>query len=94
MQNTNIFAPVTRFSRHAKVQMQRRSIPEAAVNLILDFAACSASGNGTRRYRFDNSSWADAAAALGSHAHAFEKFRNAYVIEGNDGIVVTAAWLH
>lgn len=81
-------------SRHAKVQMQRRCIPMAAVDLILGFAPSAPAGNGTQRYRFDKESWATAAEHLGSKSRAFEKFRNAYIIEANDGTVVTAAWLY
>ncbi|MEH6790620.1 DUF4258 domain-containing protein [Parasphingorhabdus sp.] len=81
-------------SRHAKTQMQRRCIPEAAVELILDFANATPSGSGTLRYRFDKRSWAAADKLLGSQARAFEKFRNAYVIEASNGTVVTVAWLH
>ncbi|VWX57297.1 hypothetical protein [Sphingorhabdus sp. 109] len=81
-------------SRHAKAQMQRRCIPEAAVELLLDFATATPSGGGTLRYRFDKRSWAVAEEFLGAQARAFEKFRNAYVIEASNGTVVTAAWLH
>lgn len=94
MQNNNIIAPVTHFSRHAKVQMQRRCIPEAAVDLILDFADWTSAGNGARRYCFSNHTWAQAVASLGSDTQGTEKFRNAYVIEANDGTVITAAWLY
>lgn len=93
MQHHPIIVSDTNFSSHAKVQMQRRCIPKDAVDLILDYADWTSSGSGTRRYRFTNRSWGQAAAALGSDASKFEKFRNAYVIEGSDGTIVTAAWL-
>lgn len=74
--------------------MQRRSIPSAAVELILDFAEWTPAGGGAQRYRFTNKSWACAAAHLGARAKEYEKYRNAYVIEASDGTIVTAAWLY
>lgn len=94
MRHLYLSAELSLLSRHARLQMQRRCIPEAAVELILDFATSTPAGNGTQRYRFDNRSWAAAAGHLGSQARIFEKYRNAYVIEANDGTVVTAAWLY
>lgn len=94
MQKHSFIFPRPPLSRHAKVQMQRRSIPEAAVELLLDFADCSPSWDGTRRYCFTKRSWAAATAFLGAEVRLFEKFRTAYVIEANDGTVITAAWLH
>lgn len=94
MRHFNFTTVSPRLSRHAMVQMQRRCIPDSAVELILDFAHSTPSGNGTQRYRFDNRTWAAAADFLGGRARDFEKFRNAYVIEGADGTVVTAAWLY
>lgn len=94
MHNHSFTPPRPPLSRHARVQMQRRSIPEAAVELLLDFADCTPSWDGTRRYRFTKRSWAAAAAFLGPDVRLFEKFRNAYVVEASDGTIITAAWLH
>lgn len=94
MHDNNFTPPRPPLSRHAQVQMQRRSITEAAIELLLDFADCTPSWNGSQRYRFTKRSWAAAAAFLGADAHLFEKFRNAYVVEGSDGTIITAAWLH
>ena len=93
MRYSSFTADLPRLSRHASVQMQRRCIPDHAVELILDFATASPAGGGAQRYRFDNRSWATALDYLGPQAPAFEKFRNAYVIEASDGTIVTAAWL-
>jgi hypothetical protein len=84
----------THYSRHAAVRMQQRSIPDAAVELLLDFALPTPVGGGSLSYRFTADTWADAQTALGSRAPAFVKYRNAYVIESADGVVITAAWLH
>ena len=81
-------------SQHAKTQMQRRAIPQAAVDLLLDFAQSTPSGNKTLRYRFDKRTWAMAMASLGPRALSCEKFRNAYVVEASDGTIITAAWLY
>lgn len=74
--------------------MQRRSISESAVELLLDFADCVPSWDGSRRYRFTKRSWAAASTYLGAEARRFEKFRNAYIVEAHDGTIITAAWLH
>lgn len=74
--------------------MQQRSIPADAVDLLLDFGTPTPVGDGATSYRFTATSWDAAASALGEAARAFHRYRNAYVIEGRNGVVVTAAWLH
>lgn len=85
---------VTRYSRHADVRMRQRRIPAAAIDLLLDFGEPTHAEAGARRYRFTRSSWAEAQAALGAAASTFAKYRNAYVVEGDAGVVITAAWLN
>jgi hypothetical protein len=84
----------TRYTHHAVVRMQQRSIPPAVVELLLDFGTATPVGGGACSYRFTKDSWAEAKAALGAAAVAFERYRNAYVVESSDGAVVTVAWLH
>lgn len=83
-----------RYSNHADLRMQQRCIPAAAVELLLDFAPSTPVGGGASSYRFTRESWAEAQAALGKTATALAKFRNAYVVESADGVIITAAWVH
>ena len=94
MPNQSLASQRTAFSRHAIVRMQQRSIPTAAVDLLLDFAQATPVGGGAISYRFTQDSWDIAMSVLGDAAPAFRRYRNAYVIEGRDGVVVTAAWLY
>lgn len=82
------------YSQHAGRRMQQRCIPAAAVELLLDYALPTPVGGGAVSYRFTKETWAEAQAALGAAAPAFAKFRNAYVIESADGVVITTAWLY
>ena len=74
--------------------MQQRSIPEAVVELLLDYAHPTPVGSGAQSYRFSRDTWGDAISALGARASAFAKYRDAYVIESGNGLVITAAWLY
>lgn len=94
MKPTYHAAIAARYTRHAALRMQQRSIPAAAVDLLLDYAEPAQAGDGALSYRFTRRTWAGARTALGPTARAFEKFRNAYVIESGDGTIITAAWLH
>jgi len=85
---------MARYSRHAERRMQQRSIPLAATELLLDYGYPTPAGGGATLWRFDRKSWRTMQSALGPSVRAFEKFRNAYLIEGGDGTIVTAAWLH
>ena len=84
----------TRYTYHASARMQKRSIPQAVVELLLDYAHPTPVGGGAQCYRFSRTTWADATSALGAKAPAFVKYRNAYVVESGDGLVITAAWLY
>lgn len=84
----------TTFSRHASARMQQRSIPVAAVELLLDYGNPTPVGGGAVSYRFTSETWDIAMSAVGDAARAYNRYRNAYVVEGRDGVIVTAAWLH
>ena len=84
----------TRYTHHANARMQQRSIPEAVVELLLDYAHPTPVGGDAQSYRFTRATWCDAVSALGAKASAFAKYRNAYVVESGDGLVITAAWLY
>jgi hypothetical protein len=94
MPHQTISIPRTSLSHHAVLRMQQRSIPAAAVDLLLDYAQPTPVGGGATSYRFTQKSWDLAMSVLGDAAPAFRRYRNAYVIEGRDGVVVTAAWLY
>lgn len=94
MKPTYQAAAFARYSHHADMRMQQRCIPADAVELLLDYAEPRLAGGGARSYRFTRTSWAEARAALGAVAPAFAKFRNAYVVESSDGVIITAAWRH
>lgn len=94
MPNQMLASPRTAVSRHAALRMQQRSIPSAVVDLLLDYADPTPVGGGAMSYRFNQTSWDFAMSSLGDAARSFGRYRNAYVIEGRNGVVVTAAWLH
>ena len=83
-----------KLSRHAQVRMQQRSIPQFIVDCLLDFTEPVAAGGGSFRYCFKTDSWAEAQRDMGSEARKLDRYRNAYVIVGKDGTVVTAARDH
>lgn len=73
--------------------MQQRSIKPAAVDLLLDFAGSTPVGGGALSYRFTDATWDEAMSCVGSCTPAYRRYRNAYVVESRDGVVITAAWL-
>lgn len=87
-----IFAHPT--SRHARVRMQQRSIPQVVIDLLLDFAEPVPAGGGCELFRFNAESWTEAFRASGARAGRMDRYRNAYAVVGADGLVVTAARLH
>lgn len=94
MPNFTYISAHTVISRHAAIRMQQRAIPAAAVDLLLDFARPTSVGGGALSYRFTDDTWDAAMSAIGDAGPALRRFRNAYVIEGRNGVVVTAAWIH
>lgn len=80
-------------SRHAAIRMQQRSIPSVVVELLLDFGKATPVGGGATSYRFNAATWDEAMSSVGNPA-SLRRYRNAYVVESRDGVVITAAWLH
>lgn len=78
---------------HSRIRCQQRSIPEEAVELVLDFAKPFPAGRGAESYSFDNRTWEKAVAYLGTETKYFERYRNIYVIVA-DGRILTVAWRH
>ena len=83
-----------RISRHAAIRMQQRSIPSVVVDLLLDLTDSLPAGSGCVAHRFTADSWAEAKRCLGQRATQIDRYRNAYVVVGENGTVVTAARLH
>jgi hypothetical protein len=81
------------FSRHAKVRMQQRAIPQAVIDYLLSFGESKFMGSGYESYFFTKRTWKRFEAYLGTGAVAFERYRAVYVIAA-DGQVVTAAFKH
>ncbi len=83
-----------RLTGHAQKRMKNRSISYFGIELLLDYGTRRHVGDGCTSYSFDRKSWARAQTRLGYEARYFEKYRNAYVVEGSDGAIITAAWIH
>lgn len=81
-------------SRHAKLRMQQRSLPQHVVALLTELTDPVDAGGGCTLHRFDEDSWAEARRLLGSQAPRLDRYRNAYVVLAPNGLVVTAARLH
>ena len=86
-----MLAPLT---THARVRMQQRGIPAAAVEVLLDFGAESHDHrNGCRIVRFDKRSRKRAARELGERSfRAVERYLDTYAVVGPDDAVVTVAY--
>jgi len=78
---------------HAATRRCQRSIPQAIIDLLIDFGEASAAGSGVLRHSFSKRTWRAAAAYLGPAAKHYERYRSAYVIVAG-GLVITAAWAH
>ena len=79
-------------SLHARRQRQRRTIPQAIVDALLDFGVRRTAGGGAEECYFNKSAWRHFAGYLGSEARYFERYRSAYVIVADSGIVITTCW--
>ena len=80
-------------TRHAHNRACQRSIPQAAIDLLIDFGAPSSAGGGAQKYAFSKRTWRAAAAYLGPISRYYDRYRAVYVIVA-DGKVVTAAWTY
>ena len=80
-------APLT---THARVRMQQRGIPSAALDALLDYGNEAHDHRGCRIVRFDKRSRRRAARELGARAYrSLERFLGAYAVVGEDDSVVT-----
>lgn len=80
-------APLT---AHARVRMQQRGIPPAALDALLEFGRESHDHRGCRIVSFDKRSRRRAARELGARAfRSIERFLGAYAVVGGDDAVIT-----
>ena len=84
--------PSATLTRHASCRVQQRSIPQAVIDLLLDFGDATSAGLGVERYSFSKRSWRAVAAYMGSGAKHYERYRSAYIVIAS-GYVITAAWI-
>ena len=82
-----MLAPLT---THARVRMQQRGIPTAAVEALLDFGREAHDHRGCRIVRFDKRSRQRAARALGARLfRSVERYLDTYAVVGPDDSIVT-----
>jgi hypothetical protein len=79
-------APLT---DHARVRMQQRGIPPAALDVLLEFGREAHDHHGCRIVHFDKRSRRQAAKALGEAFRGVERYLDAYAVLANDDAVVT-----
>ena len=82
-------APLT---THARVRMQQRGIPPAALDVLLDWGREAHDHRGCRIVRFDKRTRRRAARVLGSTYRRIEHWLDAYAVIGPDDAVVTVGW--
>ena len=85
--------PQPSMTYHARVRSQQRSIPSVVRDALIDFGERRRAGQGAESVFFTKKSWKRLEAYMGSDiSRAFEKYRNCYLIEADDGAVVTEAY--
>ena len=82
------------FTHHGDARRQQRAIPPFVVDALIDYGEERFLGDGCRSYSFSKRSWKRFRSYMGQAAKAYEKYRGAYLIVGDDGAVVTVAWRH
>lgn len=85
--------PMVTLTRHASCRAQQRSIPEAVIELLLDFGEATYAGFGADRYTFSKRNWRAVAAHLGLKAKHYERYRSAYIVIAAN-CVITVGWFH
>lgn len=83
-----------RLTKHARLRMQQRAIPLFVVELLIDLANPVDTYDGCTLHRFDRYSWAEARSLVGGSANKLDHYRNACVVLGARGDVVTAFHLN
>ena len=83
-----------RSSKHSRSRLKQRSIPQAVVDALLDFGDRCSAGCGAESVFFTKRSWRKFASYVGTAEKAFERYRSCYVIQADDGTIITAAFRH
>jgi hypothetical protein len=79
-------------TNHARIRAQQRAIPTAVRDALIDFGERRPDGKGAESVYFTKKSWKRLEAYMGSEIiKAFQRYRNCYLIQANDGYVVTEA---
>lgn len=81
-------------SKHAARRRQQRSIPQAVIEALVDFGARRPAFAAAEEVYFTKCAWREFASYLGTTAKAFERYRNCYLIQANDGTIITACFRH
>ncbi len=85
--------PQPPMTHHARLRSQQRSIPSVVRDALIDFGERRRAGEGAESVFFTKKSWKRLKAYMGSDiSRAFEKYRNCYLIEAGDGVVITEAF--
>lgn len=80
-------------TQHARLRSRQRSIPSAVRDALIDFGVRRHAGKGAVSVFFTKKSWKKLEAYMGSEiTKAFERYRNCYLIESDDGFIVTVAY--
>ena len=80
-------APLT---SHARVRMQQRGIPFAALDMLLEYGREAHDHRGCRIVHFDKRSRRRAARELGTRKlHRLERYFDTYAVVGPDDAVIT-----
>ncbi len=86
-----MLAPLT---THARVRMQQRGIPPAALEMLLEFGREAHDHRGCRIVGFDKRSRRRARRLLGEAFRRVERHLDAYAVVGADDVVVTVGHRH
>ncbi len=82
-------------THHARVRSRQRPIRSAVRYGLIDFGERRRAGHGAESVFFTKKSWKRLEAYMGSEiSKAFERYRNCYLIESEDGSIVTEAYRH
>ncbi len=83
-----------KLTEHARKRQQQRSIPTSVVDLLRDFGDETHRRAGATSYSFSKRSWRRVATYLGTEAKYFERYRACYVVIADNGMIITAAYIH
>ncbi len=80
-------------TRHAQKRLQQRGIPEAVVDVLIDFGHSSKAGCGCEIVYLTHRDKCLAESSLSNKGHR-NRIGNAYLVLGPDGQVITAGRRH